>query len=181
MTPGERIAAVTVVGLAIVCLGLRSNLIRAASRPAAEGHPHFQLSSVDLSSGTRDAIFSARGMVPGDTVTATLTVANSGRQPVTYGMTRGPVSAGGAALSAALVLTIKTVGSSCEDDNGTTLFEGPLDQAAFGGEGKGRSLPAATAEILCLRAVLPLAAGNDLQGAAATVTLWFGSKWPGAA
>jgi hypothetical protein len=90
-------------------------------------------------------------------------------------MSRGAVSVDGSALAAALVLTIKTIGSSCEDQDGTTLFDGPLDAADVGSEGNGRPLAAATAEILCLRVELPRDTDNKLQGAAATISLTFGS------
>lgn len=181
MTRRRRLSAPTIVGLTVVCLGLGSNAIMSCSQPADGGAPRrLEISSIDLTTGTRDAILEARGMVPGDAVTAAVTVTNSGRQPMTYAMSRGLVSAGGAALSAALVLTIKTIGSSCADYDGTTLFDGPLDEAAFGGEGNGRPLLAATAEILCFRAALPLDVDNALQGAATTATLSFGSSWQAA-
>lgn len=169
--------AFTIVGLAILCLGLGANAIMSGSRLAGgDDLRRLAISSIDLSTGTRDAILSARGMVPGDAVTAAVTVANSGRQPMAYAMSHGLVSAHGAALSAALVLTIKTIGSSCADDNGTTLFDGPLDEAAFGTEGNRRPLPAATAEILCFRVALPADADDGLQGGATTVPLSFGAS-----
>lgn len=135
----------------------------------------FDSSSIDLNAGSGDATLSATNMVPGDSVKAAITLANSGSQQMTYAMTSGPTAAGGAALSAALALTIKTVGSSCAAFDGTTLFDGPLDHAAFGSEGDGRSLPAATAEILCFRATLPHGTGDALQGTATAVTLTFGA------
>ncbi|MDQ2966217.1 MAG: hypothetical protein M3R57_10255, partial [Chloroflexota bacterium] len=80
----------------------------------------------------------------------------------------------------ALVLTVRTIGASCADRNGMTLFDGPLDEAAFGLQDNGRLLPAATAEILCFRVALPLDADNGLQGMTTTVTLSFGAKWQAA-
>ena len=84
-------------------------------------------------------------------------------------------------LAAELLFTVRTVGSSCADFDGTSLFEGPLDEASFGMDGSGRPLPAATAEILCFRAALPLDAANAVQGAATTVTLSFRADSPAAA
>ena len=177
MTRARRLATVVLVGVTVVGVGLGSNGVLSSLRPARGGEPqHLEISSLDLTMGTRDAVLSAHGMLPGDVVTAAVTVSNSGRQSMTYAMSRGLVSAGGAALSAALVLTIKTIGSSCADFDGETLFEGPLDQAAFGSPANGRPLPAATADILCFRAALPRAADDGLQGAATTITLSFGSR-----
>ena len=161
----RRVEAITIVGLTVACLGLASNLIVSSSRSANAGDPQrLSVSSIDLTAGTRDARFSALDMAPGDAVTATVTVANPSRDPMSYTMSTGPISAAGAALSAALVLTIKMVGSSCDDNDGTTLYSGPLDQAAFGSPRDGLPLAAATAEILCFRAVLPISAGNEPPG-----------------
>jgi hypothetical protein len=94
-------------------------------------------------------------------------------------MNPGLVTTGGAALAAALVLTIKTVGSSCADFDGITLFDGQLDKAAFGNEANGRPLAPATAEILCFRAALPIDTGNALQGRSTTIALSFGADLQG--
>jgi hypothetical protein len=173
MTRRRGMAALALVGLMGVFVGLGFNTVLPASGSADQ--VGLKVSSIDLASGAADATVWAANMLPGDTVATAVTVSNSGRQPMNYAMSRGLVAADGAALSKALVLTIKTIGSSCADFDGTTLFEGPLNDAAFGGEGGGRQLPGATAEILCFRAALPLHAGNQLQGAATTVTLSFGS------
>lgn len=181
MTRGMLISTSTIVGLAGVCLGLGWNAIMSGSRPTDGGElRRFEISSIDLTAGTRDATFSARGMVPGDAVMAAITVANPGREPLTYRMSRGFVSASEGALSA-LILTIRTIGTSCADFDGTVLYDGRLDEAAFGSRGNDRPLPAATAEILCFRTVLPREVDDRLQGAAATITLSFTASWEAAA
>lgn len=177
MTRERRLALLAILGLGVLFLGLAYDAI-SRPRSADPGDPaRFEAASIELSSGTGGGTLSARGMAPGDAVTAAITVSNSGRRPMTYGMSLGPVPAGGAALAAALVLTIKTVGSSCADFDGATLFDGPLNEAAFGSAAIGRPLPAATAEILCFRTTLPFATGNALQGSATTVTLTFNAGW----
>jgi hypothetical protein len=165
-----------IIALASVCVGLGWTAMASPSHPSDDRAPgHLEISSIDLTTGTQDSIFSALGMLPGDEVTAAVTVVNSSRQPMTYAMSRGATLAGGAALSAALTLTIRTVGSSCADFDGTVLFDGPLDEAGFGRESDGRPLAAATAEILCFRAALPRDASNALQGTATTIALYFGA------
>jgi hypothetical protein len=172
------LARPTIVGLTVICLGLGWNALASEPPPVDGGDPgRLEISSVDVATGTRAAILSASDMVPGDVRTSPVTVANSGREPMSYTMSRGFVSADGAALSEALILTIRTIGSSCADFDGTILFDGPLDEATIGSGDDARPLAAATAEILCFRAMLPLGADNRYQGAAGTVTLTFDATW----
>jgi hypothetical protein len=180
MTHRWRLEAFTIVGLTVVCLALGSYIVMSGPRPGDAGDlRHFEISSIDLTTGARDASFSAIDMVPGDAVMAAITVANPGRRPMTYRLSRSLVSASEGVLSA-LILTIRTIGSSCADFDGTVLYEGRLDEAAFGSERYGRPLPGATAEILCFRTVLPRAVDNRLQGAAATISLTFTASWQAA-
>ena len=182
MTRRHRLMASTIVALAAICVALGWNAFRSGALPVDAGdRSRFESASLDLTTtGALDAVISADDMVPGDTVTAAVTITNSGPTPMTYGMRRVGVTADGAMLAAELVFTVRTVGSSCADFDGTSLFDGPLDAAAFGIDGDGRLLPAATAEILCFRAALPLDAANSLQGAATTVTLSFAADSPAA-
>jgi hypothetical protein len=178
MIRSRRIAIPTIVGLSAVFVALGWNALAACSRPAAAEAPPLQISSFDLEAGTRMAILSATNMVPGDETAAAVTVVNSSDRAMTYTMTRGDVAAGGAALSAALVLTIRTIGSSCADRDGSVLFDGPLDAAAIGSAEDARPLAAATAEILCFRATLPLESDDGHQGLATSVALIFTASRP---
>jgi hypothetical protein len=167
-------AASATVVLATICVWLGWNVMTSPPRPSNGGdRGDLQISSIDVATGMRDAVLFANDMMPGVEVTSALTVVNSGSRAVSYTMRPELVSAGGVALSAALMLTVKTVGSSCADFDGTILFEGSLDAATIGSDGSGRPLPAVTAEILCFRALLPQDAGNSVQGANTTVTLAF--------
>lgn len=178
MTRDRRLVIPMLVGLTAVCIGLALTIMTAASRPPERRESgRLDISSLDLATGIRQSAISASNMMPGDVVTAAVTVVNSSGRPMTYAMSRDAVSANGAALSSALILTIRTVGSSCADFDGPVLFDGPLDEAAFGNESSGRSIAPATADILCFRAELPLEADNRLQGASTTVTLAFGASW----
>jgi hypothetical protein len=178
MSRSRLIAIPTIVGLAAVFVALGGNAVAACSPPATVEAPLLQISSLDLAVGTRKAILSATNTVPGDETTAAVTVVNSSDRAMTYTMTRGDVTAGGAALSAALVLTIRTIGTSCADRDGSVLFDGPLDEAAIGSAEDARPLAAATAEILCFRATLPLDADDGYQGLATSVALTFSASRP---
>jgi hypothetical protein len=182
VTAERRFGPFALVGLIVLSLGFGSDASVSNSRAAdtVSDERLFQISSFDLTNGPGVTTFSARGLMPGDEVSAAITLANPGRDPMSYVLRHDLVPADGTALAAALILTIKTAGSSCIDYDGITLYDGPLDQAAFGSEGIGRLLPAATAEILCFRAVLPSAADNALQGMSTSVTLTFGASWQAA-
>jgi len=174
MNTGWKVAATTTVALTAFSAWFSWNALTSPPRPSnGDSRTGLQVSSIDLASGKREAVLSAIDMMPGDEVTAAVTVVNSGSQALTYTMRRGLWSTDGLALSTALMVTVRTVGSSCADFDGTVLYDGPLDAAALGGDGTGRPLPATTAEILCFRAMLPRDVGDAAQGATTTVTLAF--------
>jgi hypothetical protein len=173
MTAAQSVAAATIVGVSAICVWLLSTAL-SPSRPVDGDRPNrLAISSIDLATGSQDAVFSARDLVPGDSASAAITVVNSGAETLRYAIHGGRVSAGSPALAAALILTVRAVGSSCPAFDGDLLYEGSPDALAAGDGVGGRLLPAATAEILCFRASLALDAGNDLQGLTTTVVVSF--------
>ena len=179
MTRRRRLSAWVIAILALVGLGVLARLFL-IGQPSTEAHDlQLQIATLEVSDGPGDAILSAQGMAPGDVATGVFTVTNSSRRSFTYAMDHGTISADGAALGAALRLTIRSVGSSCADFDGSVLYAGPLDEAAFGDGPAGRDLAGATADILCFRAELPIEAGNGLQGTATTVRLSFAAHQNG--
>ena len=170
MNHERRLAVLAIIGLGIVGLG-----VAYSDHPVAIG-----TAAIELTTGTGTATLSAANMAPGDVVGAAITITNSGREAMAYGMSADDISTGSKALATALILTVRTVGSSCADFDGSVLFEGPLGAAAFGNDGDSRPLEGATAEILCFRASLPVDTGDALQGAATSVTLMFGAGAPAA-
>jgi hypothetical protein len=181
MTRRRRLAAWVLAVFALVGLGLLARLL-VFGHATTEAHDlQLQIATLDVSAGPGVAILSAQDMAPGDVASAVFTVTNSSRTSFTYAMNHGTVSANGATLGAALRLTIRAVGSSCADFDGSVLYTGPFDEAAFGDDSAGREVAAASADILCFRAELPIDAGNDLQGAASTVRLAFAAHQVGGA
>lgn len=179
MTGRRRVGAWVIAILALIGLGVLARLFL-FGHPSAEALDlRLQVPTLDLSTGPGDAILSAQGMAPGDVASGVFTVTNSSRQTFTYAMHHGSTPADGAALGAALRLTIRTVGSSCADFDGSVLYKGPLDEAAFGDGSTGRALAGASADILCFRAELPIDSGNGLQGTATSVRLSFSAHQDG--
>jgi hypothetical protein len=176
VTAAQGLTVATIVGATAICVGLVSNAM-STTRPVDGDTPNrLTISSIDLATGSQNAAFSARDMVPGGSASAAITVVNSSADSLRYAIRGGEVSAGSEALGAAVRLTVRAVGSSCTAFDGEVLYEGSVDALAFGEDDGGRILLAATAEILCFRATLAEDAGNDLQGLAATVLLAFDSS-----
>jgi camelysin-like metallo-endopeptidase len=149
----------------------------------------FTAATIGLTTSPTTALITYSNMQPGDSVTNSITVTNSGNVQLRYALSSSATNADGKALKDQLVLTVKTVdvttpGTPCNDFDGTQLYTGDLDSTAGklvgdstqGSQAGDRSLNAAANEILCFRANLPLATGNTYQGATTTATFTFDSE-----
>jgi len=138
----------------------------------------FTAGSIDIDSETTVGA-AVTGIMPGDSVTDDLVVANAGTQPLRYAMT----TVATVPLGAALTLEVRAVDL---DNVGCGSFDGAvivpagttLNGAAFGSATQGpdagdRFLAGNTNETLCFRATLPLGASTTLQGATSNVTFTF--------
>jgi hypothetical protein len=137
----------------------------------------FATGTIDIATSP-SALFAVSGMMPGDSVDATLTVANNGTAELRYAMS---TTDDGAALADQLTLTVKTQGTSCAAFDGTTLSTGALSAAAIGDpaqgdQGSDRTLAAGASEDLCFRATLPLSTDDTFQGASTDVTFTFDAE-----
>ena len=137
----------------------------------------FSSGTVDITSSPVVA-FTVVGMVPGDTDTQLLTIANAGTAELRYAMSVLATNP----LGDTLTLAVKTLGTGCAAFDGTTILASTsLDGALIGSTAQGdqsgdRTLAAATAEDLCFQVGLPLATGNALQGASSDVTFTFDAE-----
>ena len=127
-------------------------------------------------------------MAPGDSVTNSLVVSNSGSLEFRYAISSSATNADALALKDALVLTIKTIdvttpGTPCDDFDGTQLYTGDLDSTAGllvgdatqGADTGDRVLAASANETLCFRVELLLAATGP-EGASTTATFTFDAE-----
>ena len=141
----------------------------------------FTTGDLDLTASPASAAIVYSGMIPGDTVTQPLTVANTGSAALRYAMQSTTTEN---VLAAQLDLTVKVGVSSCTtagfDASGTLLY-GPGDlgataaMAVFGSSAQGaqagdRTLSSGATETLCLRVQLPLSSSNSFQGTSTTAT-----------
>jgi predicted ribosomally synthesized peptide with SipW-like signal peptide len=164
------------LGLSVVSLGAGAMSLALFTDSAASSGT-FASGTIDISSSPAVA-FSVSAMVPGDSQTAALTLANNGTAALRY--TLGTVATN--TLGDALDLTVKTQGTSCAAFDGTTVLAATaLDGAAFGDPAQGaqagdRSLAAGASEVLCFRVSLSLATGNAMQAQGSNATFTFDAE-----
>lgn len=139
----------------------------------------FTTATVNLGLNTTNALLTVSSMLPGDKVTAPLTITNSGTGALRYAMSS---SATPSTLADGMTGTIRTGVTTCTTagftGTGSQLVTGALSSLAFGSSAQGaqagdRTLAASASETLCFQAELPLAAANALQGITSTVTFTF--------
>lgn len=146
----------------------------------------FSTGSIDLVATPASAIITAADMAPGDQVTASLDVANSGSLEFRYAASSTTTED---VLASQLVLTIKTGVTVCDDANWTTdgasIYSSELGDsgsiALFGNPTQGaqlgdRVLAAGGNEALCFNVTLPLSASNASQGLSSTATFTFDAE-----
>src|SRR5262249_10108068 len=87
----------------------------------------FSTGTVDITNSPASALLTASGLLPGDRVTAPLTVTNGGSLGLTYAVASSVTNADGKGLGAQLVLTVKSGVSDCSNSgfSGGTVLYGP--------------------------------------------------------
>jgi spore coat-associated protein N len=185
--PIGRLAGASVLGLGLLAMVAMSSLAVFTDQEQITGN-QFTVGSVNLtlSNNSQLVSFTSPAMVPGDTVTAPLTVTNAGSMALRYAVTSTTTEN---PLAAALVLTVKVGVTTCNNaswqSTGTVLYQGALGtttgSAVFGNPAQGaqagdRALAVATNEVLCLNVTLPLGASTTVQGLTTTATFTFDAE-----
>lgn len=145
---------------------------------ATVGTNAFTTGTIDIATSPTSALVSFTSMMPGDAVTGSLSVSNSGTAELRYALTTSTTNTDAKSLHDALALDVRTQGTSCAAFDGTSLYSGALNGAGFGstaagGQAGDRTIAAATSEALCFRVTLPSSTGDAYQGAATTATFSF--------
>jgi hypothetical protein len=175
-------AVALTVGMGISLAGMASNALLTDSESV--GSNAFTSAVLDLSAGSSTAI-TASGMVPGDVITAPLTMTNAGTADLRYSM-RSVTSED--YLASALIMTVQTRlanDASCSAFNGTPLYSGTLGSTsgikivgdpAGGAQSYDRVLPVGSADGWCVRIALPLTADNTYATKTTTATFMFDAE-----
>ena len=138
----------------------------------------FTSGTIIIDANPDPVVFTVDPIMPGDSLTAALTVDNTGTAELRYAMSTTASSA----LGDALTVEVKTLGTSCAAFDGTSVRSvTALDGAAIGLAAQGddtgdRVLAAVTSETLCFRVALPFTAPNALQGLTSDVTFTFAAE-----
>jgi hypothetical protein len=176
--PRRRRRGILVLLLGLTTLSLGAGMFSLAIfTDTAASTGTFASGTIDIASSPA-VPFTIGAMVPGDTNTQALTIANSGTAQLRYSLTTTATNT----LGDTLTLAIRTQGTSCAAFDGTSVLAATaLDGAAFGSPAQGpdtgdRTLAAAASEVLCFRVSLPLATGNGLQGASSSATFTFDAE-----
>lgn len=168
--------AVVLVGVALIAVTSLALFTDSATVPANS----FSTGTIDIATSPTTALVTMSAMVPGDQVTAPLTVQNNGTLQLRYAMTSTTTED---ALAAELVLTVKSGVTTCNNASwsasGTTLYSGLLGSQATtavlgsvtaGAQAGDRTLNAAASEVLCFNVTLP---SNAALGGGASTTATF--------
>jgi predicted ribosomally synthesized peptide with SipW-like signal peptide len=137
----------------------------------------FSTGSIDLT--LDDAtVFAVTGMMPGDTVSSTLNVANSGTAQLRYAMTTAEL-VDAVDLGSQLDLTIRP--GACPSVAAALYGPADLDNGAIGNpapgdQGSDRVLNAGANENLCFTASLPGSTNDTYEGASVSVEFTFASE-----
>jgi hypothetical protein len=91
----------------------------------------FTAGTIVIGTTPTTALLTAANMMPGDTLSGSLVVSNTGTSQLRYAMTSSSTNTDNKGLMNQVVLTIKTLGTSCATFDGTQVYSGALGSAAF--------------------------------------------------
>ena len=174
--------ALTLAVLLLAAAAMAISSLALFTDSASVGANTFSTGTVDITATPATAVVAVSAMAPGDQDTAPLTVANAGTLDLRYAVRSVTTED---VLASALVLTVKTGVTTCDDANwaasGTTLYSGRLGSVAgdalvgsqtSGNQAGDRTVVAGANEILCVNVTLPLNT-TTAQGVTTTATLSF--------
>lgn len=178
------VSTLGLVSLATVLMGFSSAVF---TDQTTIGANTFSTGTIDLTTSPTSAAISFSGMLPGDVVTAPVTVSNTGTAQLRYAVTSTTTEN---TLAAQLSMVIKTGVTTCTNagfaGSGSSVYAaGPLGTTAEmsvigdrtqGNQSGDRVLSSSGSEVLCVQVTLPLATGNGYQGLTTTATFTFYSE-----
>ncbi len=150
----------------------------------------FSTGTVKLGVSPATAAVTLANMAPGDTVTGSISVTNTGSLAERYAVLSTTDATDANFLAAQLLMTVKSGVTTCTTAgfgaSGTIVY-GPgvlgsttgtkaIGDSAQGAQPGDRVLAAAASESLCVQVMLPTATGNTYQNKTTTATFTFNSE-----
>ena len=150
----------------------------------------FSNGTVKLGVSPATAAVTLTNMAPGDTVTGSINISNTGNLAERYAVLSTTDTTDANFLAAQLVMTVKSGVTTCTTAGfgatgtivygpgvlGSTTGTKAVGDSAQGAQAGDRVLAAAASESLCVQVMLPTATGNTYQGKATTATFTFNSE-----
>jgi predicted ribosomally synthesized peptide with SipW-like signal peptide len=176
-----RLMSLALIGAVVSAVGGAAMSLAYFTDSDAVGANTFTTGTISLTTSPTSALVTFSNMFPADSVTAPLTLTNSGGGQLRYAMTSSSTDTDNKHLAAQLTLTVKTEGTDCATFDGSTVYSGTLAAATFGSVTNGnqagdRTLNASASEVLCFKVSLDSSTGNAYQNATTTTTFTFVSE-----
>ncbi len=181
----KRKLAATIVILALLVGLLTMSALAVFTDSQAVAANTFSTGTIDISTSPASALVTFSAMMPGDQVTAPITVTNAGAGSFRYAITSTTTEN---VLAGQLDLTIKTGVTTCTNGgfgtDGTVIYGGAtfdlgnttginvVGNPAQGAQAGDRTLASGN-EVLCFNVSLPLSTGNTFQNLTSTATFNF--------
>jgi spore coat-associated protein N len=186
---GRRVKAFMVFGLSLAAVTILVTGAVFSDTASVTGNT-ITTGDVEISTSPATALLTAGAMVPGDIITAGITVSNSGTVQLRYAVKSTTTEN---TLAAQLDMTVwdETVeadaGTTCASTPPATVLYGPGDfgsttgvnvvgNPAQGSHSGDRTLAASASEVLCFQVSLPSSTGNSYESLTSTATLDFVSE-----
>ena len=150
----------------------------------------FSNGTVKLGVSPASAAVTLTNMAPGDTVTGSINISNTGTLAERYAVLSTTDTTDANFLAAQLVMTVKSGVTTCTTAGfgatgtivygpgvlGSTTGTKAVGDSAQGAQAGDRVLASAASESLCVQVMLPTATGNTYQNKATTATFTFNSE-----
>ena len=180
--------ALAAVALAITSLGAGVFSMAYFTSSASVDANTFTTGTIVITTSPTTALVTFSNMMPGDTVTAPLTVNNDGSAQLRYAATAASTDVDGKHLRTQLMLTVKSGVTTCTNagfgSSGTVIRTSValgatttvFGDVATGAQTGDRNLNGSSNEVLCFQVNLPGATGNAYQASTTTTTFTFDAE-----
>jgi hypothetical protein len=181
--------ALAMVALAMTSIGTGIFSLALFTSSTSVGSNTFTTGTISITTSPTSAALTASSLMPGDTVTAPITINNAGTASLRYAITAATDDPDTKGLRTQLTVAVKSGVTTCTNagwsGSGTSVTSATalgtttlnvVGDPTTGSQSGDRTLAAGVSETLCFQISLPLATTNLYQGATATSTFTFSAE-----